>query len=147
MNTARKIAMESQPAADGPKRRQPLFLLGILLCLAGPVIYFFQVSRSQLIVPWYLPALATIGVLCMSLSVAQRRGVWRIIGLAAFVLLCVFEWTFFLVLSKTPAYAGPAQPGREVPEFAAAYADGRPFSSADLHGNGRTVMLFFRGRW
>jgi|SRR5262245_30032887 len=139
--------MEGRPTSEVPTRRPPLFLLGILLCLAGPVIYFFQVSRAQLIVPWYLPALATIGVLAMGLSVAQRRGVWRIIGLAAFVLLCVFEWTFFLVHSKTPAYAGPAQPGREVPEFAAAYADGQPFSREDLQRNGRTVMLFFRGRW
>src|SRR5262245_20180357 len=139
--------MENQPASNVRPRRRPLFLLGILLCLAGPIIYFFQVSRAQLIVPWYLPALTTIGVLAMGLSFAQRRGVWRIIGLAAFVLLCVFEWTFFLVLSKTPAYAGPAQPGRQVPEFAAAYSDGNPFSQQDLRGNGRTVMLFFRGRW
>jgi hypothetical protein len=139
--------MESQPAVNAPKRRQPLFILGALLCLAGPLIYFFQVSRAQLIVPWYLPALATIGVLCMGLSLVQRRGIWRMTGLAAFALLCVFEWTFFLVLSKTPAYSGPAQPGRTVPEFAATCADGNPFSSKDLEGNGRTVMLFFRGRW
>jgi len=139
--------MENRPASDVTPRRQPLFLLGILLCLAGPGIYFFQVSRAQLIVPWYLPALATIGIICMGVSVSQRRGVWRPIGLIAFALLCVFEWTFFLVLAKTPAYIGPAQPGREVPEFAATYADGKPFSSQDLHGNGRTVMLFFRGRW
>jgi hypothetical protein len=140
--------MENQQASEGPSpRRQPLFLLGALLCLVGPVIYSFQVWRAQLVVPWYLPALATIGVLAMGLSVVQRRGVWRIVGFAVFVLLCAFEWVFFLVLSKTPAYAGPGQPGRKLPEFAATYADGKPFSDKDLQGTGRTVMLFFRGRW
>jgi hypothetical protein len=139
--------MENQrPTSDRP-RRWPLFLIGFLLVVAGPVIYVVQMQLQNLAMPWYVPGLATLGVLCMALSVKQRRGVWRIVGLALFGLLCGLEWQFLISQSKTPPYAGPDRPGRKVSEFAAAFADGKKFSNADLEDGQRTALVFFRGRW
>ena len=130
-----------------PPRRRPYFLLGVLLVIVGVAGYVVQLRMKQLVVPWYAPALATIGVLLMVLSVRQRPGVLRIAGLVLFVLLAGFEWFFVLAASKTPAYTGPAQPGHKVPAFTAALADGRAFTEKDLENGFPTVMLFFRGRW
>jgi hypothetical protein len=130
-----------------PPRRWPLFLAGVLLFLLGPAIYVVQVSLKDLTMPWHLPILATLGVVLMALSVGQRRGVWRSAALVFFVLLCGLEWFFLVAITKTPLYAGPAQPGRKVPEFTAAYADGQAFTHNNLEDGKRSVLLFFRGRW
>ncbi len=139
--------MEDQFLTNAPLRRWPLFLTGALLFLVGPVIYFFQLHAQRLAMPWYLPALATAGVLCMAASVAQRRGVLRTVGLVLFLVLCGTEWVVLGILSRTPAYVGPGQPGCKLPEFAATSADGQPFSNSDLEDGRRTVLVFFRGRW
>ena len=130
-----------------PPRRRPLFLAGVILFVLGPVIYFVQILARQLWTPWYLPALASLGVLLMVLSVRQRRGILRIAGLVCFVALCGLEWYALLVATKTPAYTGPAQVGRNLPAFTAARADGRAFSNNDLASGTRSVLVFFRGRW
>lgn len=130
-----------------PPKRRPLFLLGVVLFLLGPVIYFVQVGLQNLAMPWYLPALALIGVACMCASVWQRRGAWRSAGLALFVLLCGFEWYIVLVASKTPLYTGPAQPGVQVPEFSTTLAAGEKFTNQDLAKGTPAVLVFYRGRW
>jgi hypothetical protein len=124
-----------------------LFLLGGLLFLAGPAIYFVHVRLQILKMPWYVPVLATVGVLCMAVSVRRRRGVWRSCGLALFVVLCGLEWFFTLSVARSPTYAGPAQVGRRLPEFAAACADGTAFTNKDLEDGHRTALVFYRGRW
>jgi hypothetical protein len=134
-------------APGGAPRRWPLFLAGVLLFLAGPILYVVQFSQGQLWMPWYVPVLATIGVLFMIASVWQRRGVLRSLGLVAFLLLCEMEWYLVLVATKTPAYTGPAQPGTKVPAFAATLADGTAFTNDDLEKGVDTVLVFFRGRW
>ena len=139
--------MENQTSASAHPRRWPLFLLGVLLFLSGPVLYFVQLQVQYLGMPWYVPALATAGVVCMAISVGQRRGILRSAGLLLFVVLCGLEWFFTLSVSKTPPYAGPDQPGRKVSEFAALFAEGTAFSNKDLEDGRRTALVFYRGRW
>ncbi len=96
--------------------------------------------------PWYAPVLGTVGVLLMICSVIQRPGILRIAGVILFAAVCGIEWTF-VVMSKTPAYTGPATTGQTLPSFAAVRADGQPFTNASLAEGASTVLLFFRGRW
>ena len=139
--------MENQLPPERPPRGLPLFWLGVLLFVAGPVTSFVLLGMKWLVSPWYLPVLATLGALCMVASVVQRGGIVRTVATVVFVLLCGLEWFFVAHVIKTPAYTGPAQPGQKLPEFAATYADGRPFTTASLEDGHRTAMLFFRGRW
>ena len=83
----------------------------------------------------------------MVLSLGQRRGILRIITLILFVALCGAEWFFLLVLTKTPAFTGPAQPGARLPVFAATLADGTSFTNADLQKGTSSVLVFYRGHW
>jgi hypothetical protein len=138
-----------QPAATATAapRRWPLFLLGVLLFFLGPALYVVQISLGHLWMPWYLPLLASVGVVLMLMSAWRRRGVLRIAGLMVFVLLCGVEWYLVLVATKTPLYTGPAQPGRKAPAFAATLADGTPFTNLDLEKGIPTALVFFRGRW
>jgi hypothetical protein len=120
----------------------------VLFVLSGVAGYVVAVSLARLDhMPWYLPGLATVGVLLMAASAWQRPGVLRFVGLGFFVLLCATEWLFVGVLFKTPAYQGPAVPGSKLPAFTATLADGRPFSNADVKGSQATLLIFFRGRW
>jgi hypothetical protein len=135
------------PAAVTRTRHWLLFLAGILLVCLGPAVYIARFRSKHLDSPWYIPVLATAGVAVMALSVWRRRGVLRIILLVLFGVVCAFEWHGLLVGTKNPAYTGPAQPGRKVPEFAAALADGTPFTEKDLEKGTPTVLVFYRGRW
>ena len=130
-----------------PAGRWPLFLMGGLLFIIGPALYFVQIQMRNWAVPWYMPGLATLGVLLMAISVWQRRGIVRPIGLALFVLICGFEWFALLVATRTPEYVGPAQPGRQVPEFSARLASGSAFTDKDLAQGNKSLLLFYRGRW
>ena len=137
-----------QSTADTvPARRWPLFVAGILFFVLGPTINVAMILMGRLTTPWYVPILATLGVVLMVLSVVQRGGVLRSVGMLVFALLCGLEWYFIASVIKTPEYVGPAQPGQKVPAFAAAYADGKMFSSKDLEDGSRTVLLFYRGHW
>lgn len=128
-------------------RRVPLFLLGVGLFVLGPAIYAFQLHAKHLVVPWHVPLLATAGVVCMLASVWQRRGVLRGVGALVFFTVCALEWLLVGIVFKTPAYTGPAQPGRKLPAFQAALANGTPFTERDLEQGTPTVLVFFRGRW
>ena len=135
------------PVANGAARRWPLFLMGLALFLAGPILNAIEIINGRLTMPWYLPILATLGVLFMIASVWQRGGILRISGLVIFAVLCGLIWFFVLVMSKVPNYTGPAQPGKKVPAFNTKLADGTSFSNEDLEEGDRSVLLFFRGRW
>jgi hypothetical protein len=128
-------------------RRWPLFLLGFVLFLVGPIVFAVQLSLHQLKMPWHLPILSTIGVVLMAASAWQRRGMLRIAGLVLFVLLCGFEWYMVLVKFRTPEYHGPATAGQTIPAFTTSLADGKALTNTDLQNGKRTVLLFFRGRW
>lgn len=135
------------PAVNPPSRQKPLFLIGVLLIVLGPVLNFVQISMAHLSTPWYLPILATAGVVCLSASLRQRRSVIRIVVAALLTLLCGGEWYLLVIAAKTPPYTGPAQVGSKVPEFSATLADGTPFTNDDLAKHGRTALVFNRGRW
>jgi hypothetical protein len=137
--------MNTLPSQRLP-RQWPLFLAGLLLFAAGPVAYIVQVQLEYLIMPWYVPILASVGVLLMALSVWQRGGLWRNVGTVFFLLLCAGEW-FMLLATTAPQYTGPAQTGRKVPAFATTLADGSSFTDRDLQNGTPALLLFFRGRW
>jgi hypothetical protein len=135
------------PAPVSRTRHWPIFLLGMLLILLGPVAYAVQINAKHLTTPWYVPILASIGVALMIVSIWRRRGVVRLILLVFFALVCGLEWQMLLVAFRSSVYHGPAQPGRAVPEFKASYADGTPFTEKDLSKGTATVLVFYRGRW
>ena len=106
----------------------------------------FQIYR-RIILPLSLPALATLGAFLLLVAVARRRSIPRLIALVLIAALAGFQWYFLVSLIKLPDYAGPAQPGKQLPSFSATFADGRPFTEADLRDGSRRVITFFRGRW
>jgi hypothetical protein len=137
----------SSAVPSTPPRQLPLFLLGVLLFILGPALYVIQFRLHHLATPWYVPILATIGVLFLLISARQRRGLMRIVGLLFLALVCGLEWFMLVVATNTPPYSGPAQVGRPLPAFATTLADGTAFSNTDLEKGAPTVLLFFRGRW
>jgi hypothetical protein len=139
--------MDNPPIAAAPPKRRPLFAFGLLMVFLGPAIYFLQIRFSRLTTPWYVPVLATFGVLLMAASVFQRRGIVRILVLVLMVLWCGFEWFFVAVFSKSPPYEGPLAVGRPFPTFATSRAEGSTFTNKDLETSSPTAMIFFRGRW
>ena len=140
--------VESAPStAVSRPRHWLLFLAGIGLFVLGSAAYFVEFHLKHFGTPWYVPILASAGVGLMIVSVWRRRGAARMIGVVLFAILCGLEWYMLSVGTRTPAYTGPAQPGRKVPEFAATFADGKPFTEKDLENGGTTVVVFNRGRW
>lgn len=115
--------------------------------LAGPAIYIVEFRLKHLPFPWYVPALGTAGTVLMAVSIWRRRGVLRGIALLLFVAVCGFEWFMLLVALRTPVYTGPAQPGRQLPAFVTALADGARFTEKNLAEGMPTVLVFYRGRW
>ncbi len=123
------------------------FWAGIGVCLLGLALVFVQFGLKHLFVPWYSPVLATIGALLLLSSAAQRRSIPRVVVLVLVAGFAGFQWYFFVSMMKLPSYAGPAQPGKQLPPFRATIADGRAFTEVDLHDGSRRVLVFFRGRW
>jgi hypothetical protein len=131
-----------------PPRGWPWFIIGVVLVLLGFVLTFVQFSvLNRLTTPWQMPILATLGVICMLLSVLQRGGLLRIAGFLLFAFVSGAMWYMLLIAMNTPPYTGPANPGSPVPAMAAKLADGRAFSNADLANGQPSVMLFYRGLW
>jgi hypothetical protein len=135
------------PAAIPPSRHWLLFFAGIALFVLGPVWFIVQFRLKNLGAAWYVPILSSAGVLLLIVSVWLRRGIVRTVFLMLFAIVCGFEWFVFTVAARSPAYAGPAQLGRNLPQFAARLADGTPFTTADLEKGTATVLVFFRGHW
>lgn len=138
-----------QPTPVTTRSRGRLFFwLGIALCLAAPIIYMVQTQvLKQLFMPWYVLVLTTVGVGLMLYAVTRRAGVIRIICLGLFALLCVLEWVFVVVLSKLPAYEGPARAGEKMPAFTTALSDGSRLTDKDLAQGRPSVLVFYRGHW
>jgi hypothetical protein len=121
--------------------------LGFLLCLLGIGLGIAQFSRSLLFVPWYVPAMSTIGALLVLLAFTQRRTIGGGVALVLTLALAAFEWFALGIALKTPEYVGPAKAGSPMPSFRTVFADGRPFTDRDLATGQTTVLTFFRGRW
>jgi len=135
------------PTVVSRSRHWTLFVAGVALFVLGPVWFIAQFRLRNLGSAWYVPILSSAGVLLLILSVLRRRGIVRMVLLILFAMVCGLEWFVFTVATRSPAYTGPAQPGRKVPQFAARLADGTPFTSAELEKGKSTVMVFYRGHW
>jgi hypothetical protein len=133
------------PAAERARGRA-YFWLRIGVCLLGVALLFVQLGLKRVFVPWYSPALATIGAGLLLASVARRRSISRIVALVLVATLAGFQWYFLVSMLKLPEYHGPAQAGRPLPPFSAALADGRPFTDVDFRDGSRRVLTFFKGR-
>jgi hypothetical protein len=110
-------------------------------------IYIFQLQAKVLRTPWYMPIMATAGLLLIAFAVVQSRSVLRSIAVVVFALFAVLEWVAFLFLVNVPDYTGPVKVEQPFPNFSTTLADGSAFTQDNLKGNQNTVMVFFRGRW
>jgi hypothetical protein len=136
----------SSTAAPYRLRGRVLLFLGLGLALVGVLAYVVQLSLQQLIAPWYMPVLATLGVVFIGASMLELRTIWRAIALVVVVLLAGAEWAFMYAV-RLPRYTGPVVVGQPFPAFELSRADGTPFSQRDLAGDQNNVLVFFRGRW
>src|SRR5947209_11230038 len=116
--------------APRPSRGRLLLLLGLALPVLGVAGYVAQVAAQRLTAPWYMPALATLGVVCVVASLWRRRTVWRVLAVLFVVVLAGFEWTV-LLHARLPEYTGPLTAGQPFPAFTTARADGTPFPPRD----------------
>jgi hypothetical protein len=139
--------VSTAPPATERSQGRAYFWAGVGACLLGVAGAVAQFSLKYLFVPWYTPALATLGALLLLVAVARRRSVLRVTALVLVAALAGLQWFVLVSLVKLPGYDGPAQPGRQLPAFRTTLADGRPFTEADLRGGSRHVLTFFRGRW
>ncbi len=135
-------------SSDTPHRLRGrlLLLLGLGLGVLGVVAYVVQFSLERLMLPWYTPTLAALGVVLVVMSLWERRTVWRVFALLAVVLLTGAELALLYAM-RLPPYTGPIEVGRPFPAFEARRADGTPFTDRDLAGDRNNVLVFFRGRW
>jgi hypothetical protein len=141
---------DSNQISVGVKRHagRIYLVLGLLVALAGPVLYAGQLQAKVLSTPWYAPILGTVGLLLLVLAMRQSRSIWRWLAAGFVTLFAAFEWVWLLVLVGAPTYTGPVKAGQFFPEFATTLADGSPFTRESmLRGGRQTVMVFFRGRW
>ena len=141
-----KDMISSSSAAPHRFRGRVFLLLGLGLAVLGVVAYVVQISLQRLMAPWYMPALASLGVVLVVMSLLERRTVWRVFALLAVVLLAGAELAFLYAM-RLPPYTGPIAVGRPFPAFETRRADGTPFTQRDLAGDRNNVLVFFRGRW
>jgi hypothetical protein len=137
----------TRSAPPEPARGRGYLWAGIALCLLGPALVVAQFSLKVLIVPWYSPALATLGAVLLLAALARRRSFTRALVFLLIVAFAGLQWYFLAVPMKLPDYTGPARAGTPIPAFQTAFADGRAFTDADLRDGSRNVLIFFRGRW
>jgi hypothetical protein len=137
------------PASNTRSQGRKLFWFGILVCLLGPALMAGQfLVLKYLAMPWYSPALATLGALLLLVAVLYRRSIPRLIGFVLIAAFAGFQWFFLSSVMKLPAYEGTARAGNQMPAFSATpVADGKTFTDADLRDGNRRVVTFFRGRW
>jgi hypothetical protein len=138
--------MESTNARSTRSRGRLLMLAGLGLAVLGVAAYAIQLSLGRLMLPWYMPAAALLGVALVVASLWKRRTVWRVLALVVVMLLAGFELLALNAL-RLPLYTGPIAVGRPFPAFEARRADGTPFTQNDLIGDRHHALVFFRGRW
>lgn len=140
---------DSKQQPSPPHRNSGLafLILGMLLAVAGPVIYAVQVQNKSLMAPWYFPILATLGALSIGWSLVQRRTIWRWGTAGLTSLFAAFVWLMMLVGMATPPYQGSVTVGQAFPKFETRLASGEAFQQGDLQGDKNTVLVFYRGHW
>jgi FtsH-binding integral membrane protein len=138
----------NDPTIQAPRRfgGRVSLLLGLAVAILGVAAYVVQFSLQRLSTPWYMPALAILGVVLVAFSLIEKRTVWRALSLLLLVLLSGAELAMLYAM-RLPAYTGPVAAGQPFPAFAAMRADGTPFTQQDLAGGPKNIFVFFRGRW
>jgi hypothetical protein len=136
----------SEGKAPDRTRGRFALLAGFGLAILGIFAFVAQLGRQRLTIPWYMPALAALGVILAVVSLRERRTVGRIIGLSALLLLTGAELALLYAM-RLPPYTGPIAVGQAFPAFEAKLADGTLFTQRDLRGEQNNVLVFFRGRW
>jgi hypothetical protein len=121
-------------------------IAGIALVVLGVVAYTIQLYFQLLILPWYVPAAAVLGVVLVAASLRKRRTVWRWLALGMVMLLAGLE-LLALYAVRLPPYTGPVAVGYPLSVFEVRRADGTPFTQNDLVGDQHQALVFFRGRW
>lgn len=137
---------DSTNAATSRSRGRLLAPVGLGVAVLAVAAYAIQLSLGRLMLPWYMPAAALLGIALVGASVWMQRTVWRVLALVVVVLLAGLEFTALSAL-RLPAYAGPITVGHPFPAFGARRADGTAFTQSDLIGDKDRVLVFFRGRW
>jgi hypothetical protein len=128
-------------------RGRLFLLLGLAVAVLGVVAYALQIALGHLMAPWYMPGLASLGVVLVVMALLERRTVWRVVAFVAVVLFAGAEWAMMYAM-RLPPYTGPITVGRPFPAFETSRADGTLFTQRDLAGGVRhNVLVFFRGRW
>src|SRR5262249_47950196 len=91
------------PEAGLRSQGRGYFWLGLGVCLLGLVLAAGQLfGLKRLFVPWYAPALATIGAFLLLLAVMRRRTIPRVIALVLVAAFAGAEWYFLGSLIKLP---------------------------------------------
>jgi hypothetical protein len=137
--------MSEEPSTPRVAGRR-LLRRGLALAVLGILAYLGQLAAHRYWMPWYLPVTGTLAALLVLTAAVQSRTLGRILAVVAVLLLAGFEWMFVLA-TLLPAYSGPVEVGRPFPAFRTIRADGTPFTAADLGGEQRDLLVFFRGRW
>ena len=137
---------DPSPSTSHRFRGRILLLLGLGIAVLGVVAYIVQFSRQRLTTPWYTPALASLGVVLVIISLLERRTVWRVLALLAVMLLTGAELALLYAM-RLPPYTGPIAVGQPFPAFEVRRSDGSTFTQRDLAGDQNHVLVFFRGRW
>lgn len=148
MNTTQSSPATPLAAPAARQRGRGWLWLGIGLFLLSFGLYFLQTFQfKQLVTPWYMPILLTVGVLLALVSVRQRPTWVRVTTSLVLALLCAGEWYFIVSMSQLPAYKGPLQVGKKIPRFTTTFADGTSFTDQQLRKGAPTVLVFYRGHW
>jgi hypothetical protein len=127
-------------------RGRVLLLVGAGLPVLALIAYAVQIMVGRLTVPWYVPALASLGVVLVGSSLWKRPSLWRVLALIAVAVVAAGEWGLLFAF-RLPRYTGPIVAERAFPGFETSRADGSVFSRSDLVGSRNNVLVFFRGRW
>ena len=140
-------AVATTPSISQRSQGRAYFWAGLGACLLGVALVIAQFTLLKYLdMPWYSPALASLGALLLLVAVASRPTILRVIVLLLVAAFAGMQWYLMVWKMKLPAYEGP-RAGQQMPSFTAALADGTPITDADFRDGSRHVMTFFRGRW
>jgi len=143
----RMATPQSTPTAAQTVPGRGLFWFGIALFLLGLVLPIGQMAMKILGVPWYSPALASVGAILLLIALLKRQSIARIAVFFLVAAFAGFQWYLLASVMRLPEYEGPAQAGKKLPAFSAVFANGKPFTEETLADGTKRALVFFRGRW
>ena len=122
------------------------YLMGMFLVLVGWCFYVWRFSQANLVLPYYLPVIVTVGFGVMVRGFLQKRSILRVLGLILALLMTLVAWMIIFGLSL-PKYDGPATVGATAPAFEAQLAMGGDFQASNLKDGKNRIIVFYRGIW